>query len=59
MNLEQWINIRFCVKIDKSDHKEVHYKLIAQGRTMNQQCYLEVLKKLQESIWRKRIRILA
>jgi hypothetical protein len=86
-NLEQPINITFCVKIGKSaseinpylrwlmgstllrnreflnclggsrkgenmsacffDHKEiVHYEFIAQGQTVNQQCYLEVLARL-------------
>jgi len=37
------------------DHKGiVHYKFIAQGQTVNQQCYLEVLTKLGESVRRKR-----
>ena len=37
------------------DHKGiVHYEFIAQGRTVNQQCYLEVLTRLQESVRRKR-----
>jgi histone-lysine N-methyltransferase SETMAR len=32
----------------------VHYEFIAQGKTVSQQCYLEVLTRLQESVWRKR-----
>ena len=37
------------------DHKEiVHYELIAQGQTVNQQCYLEVLTRLRECVRRKR-----
>ena len=37
------------------DHKgTVHYEFIAQGQTVNQQSYLEVLKRLQESVLRKR-----
>jgi hypothetical protein len=37
------------------DHKGVgHYKFIAQGQTVNHQCYLEVLIRLRESVWRKR-----
>jgi histone-lysine N-methyltransferase SETMAR len=37
------------------DHKgTVHYEFIAQGQTVNQQCYLEVLTGLRESVQRKR-----
>jgi hypothetical protein len=37
------------------DHKgTVHYEFIAQGQMVNQQCYMEVLTRLWESIWRKR-----
>ena len=37
------------------DHKEtVHYEFIAQGQTVNPQCYLEVLTWLRESVQRKR-----
>jgi len=37
------------------DHKGiVHYEFIAQGQIVNQQCYLEVLTRLRESVWRKR-----
>jgi histone-lysine N-methyltransferase SETMAR len=37
------------------DHKEiVQYEFIAQGRTVNLQCYLEVLTRLHESVRRKR-----
>jgi transposase len=37
------------------DHKGmVHYKFIAQGQMVNQQCYLEVLITLWESVRRKR-----
>jgi hypothetical protein len=37
------------------DHRRiVHYKFIAQGETVNQQCYLEVLTRLQECVQRKR-----
>jgi len=37
------------------DHKgTVHYEFIAQGQTVNQQCYLEVLTRLRESARRKR-----
>jgi hypothetical protein len=31
----------------------VHYEFIAQGQTVNQQCYLEVLTRLWESVRRK------
>jgi hypothetical protein len=37
------------------DHKRiVHYEFIAQGQTVNQQRYLEVITSLPESVWRKR-----
>jgi len=37
------------------DHKGiVHYEFIAQGQTVNQQCYLEVLIRLRESVRRTR-----
>jgi hypothetical protein len=37
------------------DHKGiVHHEFIAQGHTVNQTCYLEVLTRLRESVWRKR-----
>ena len=37
------------------DHKGiVHYEFIAQGQAVNQQCYLEVMTRLRESVWRKR-----
>jgi len=37
------------------DHKGiVHYGFIAKGQMVNQQCYLEVLKRLRESVRRKR-----
>jgi len=37
------------------DHKGiVHNEFIAQGQTLNQQCYLEVLTRLWESVQRKR-----
>jgi len=37
------------------DHKGiVLYEFIAQGQTVNQQCYLEVLTRLRESVRRKR-----
>ena len=40
------------------DHKGIdHYQFIAQGQTVNQQCYLEVLISLQESVRRKRPRL--
>jgi hypothetical protein len=42
------------------DHKGiVHYKFIAQGQTVIQQCYLEALTRLRESVRRKKIRTLA
>ena len=42
------------------DHKGiVHYEFIAQGQTVNQQYYLEVLTSLRESVWRKKTRNLA
>ena len=31
----------------------VHYEFISQGQTVNQQCYLEVLIRLRESVRRK------
>jgi len=38
-----------------SDHKGiVQYEFIARGKAVNQQCYLEVLTRLRESVWRKR-----
>jgi len=38
------------------DHKEiVHYEFIAQGQTVNQHCYLEVLTRLRECVRRKRL----
>ena len=41
-------------------HKEiVHYEFIAQGQTVNQQCYLEVLTRLRECVRRKRPRLWA
>ena len=37
------------------DHKGiVHYEFIAQGQTVNQQCYLEELTKLWKCVRRKR-----
>ena len=37
------------------DHKGiVHYEFIAQGQTVNQQRYLEVLTRLRQSVRRKR-----
>jgi hypothetical protein len=37
------------------DHKViVRYEFIAQGQTVNQQCYLEMLTRLQESLRRQR-----
>jgi len=33
---------------------DIHYEFIAQGQTVNQQCYLEVLTRLRESVQRKR-----
>jgi len=37
------------------DHKGiVHYEFIAQGQTVNQQCHLEVLTRLRETVRRKR-----
>jgi len=37
------------------DHKGiVQYEFIAEGQTVNQQCYLEVLTMLRESVQRKR-----
>jgi len=35
----------------------VHYEIIAQGQMVNQQCYLEVLTRLRESVRRKRPRL--
>jgi len=32
----------------------VHYEFVAQRQTVNQQCYLEVLRRLRESVRRKR-----
>jgi len=33
----------------------VHYEFIAQGQTVNQQCYLELLTKLRECVRTKRL----
>jgi hypothetical protein len=36
-------------------HKRiVYYEFIAQGKTVNQHCYLEVLTRLRKCVWRKR-----
>jgi len=43
---------RKCVCV--SPITRVHYGFIAQGQTVNQQCYLEVLTRLRESDRRKR-----
>jgi hypothetical protein len=32
----------------------VHYEFIAQGQTLNEECYLEVQTRLQESVQKKR-----
>ena len=38
------------------DHKgRVHYEFFAQVQTVNQKCYLEVLKRLRESVRRKQL----
>jgi hypothetical protein len=40
------------------NHKDiVHYEFIAQGQTVNQQCSLEMLTKLWESVQRKRLEL--
>jgi histone-lysine N-methyltransferase SETMAR len=39
----------------RPDHKGiVHYEFIVQGQTVTQQCYLEVVTRLQESVRRRR-----
>jgi histone-lysine N-methyltransferase SETMAR len=51
MSRSQFKNMLVCFL----DHKWiVHYEIIAQGQTVNQQCYLEVLTRLSESIQTKR-----
>jgi histone-lysine N-methyltransferase SETMAR len=35
----------------------MHYKFIAQGQTVNEQCYLEVPTRLRESVRRKRSKL--
>jgi histone-lysine N-methyltransferase SETMAR len=41
------------------DHEGItHYKSIAQGQTVNQQCYFEMLTRLWESVRRKRPELL-
>jgi hypothetical protein len=42
-----------CVFL-RSEADIVHYGFIAQGQTVNQQCSLEVLTRLRESVLRKR-----
>jgi histone-lysine N-methyltransferase SETMAR len=40
------------------DHKGiVHYEFISKGQMVNQQCYLEVLTRLRESVRRKRLEL--
>jgi len=37
------------------EHKGiVHYEFISQGQTVSQQCYLELLTRLRECVWRKK-----
>jgi len=49
------VTMKFTVLVCFFDHKGiVDYKFIVQGQTVNQQCYLEVLTKLRESVVRKR-----
>jgi hypothetical protein len=36
------------------DKERVHYEFTAQGQMVNQQCYLDVLTRLRESVQRKR-----
>jgi histone-lysine N-methyltransferase SETMAR len=37
------------------DHTRIlHSEFIAQGQMVNQQCYMKVLTRLGESVWRKR-----
>jgi hypothetical protein len=52
----QWKTQNSCrLKKCFFDHKgTVHCKFIAQGQTVNQQCYFEVLTRLWESVRRKR-----
>jgi hypothetical protein len=80
-NLEQRINIKFCVRVGKSASETSALLTVAYGefamkkssgfewyrqkrkgqmqmwteyeQTVNQQCCLEVLTRLQESVWRK------
>ena len=35
----------------------VHYEFIAKGQMVNQQCYMEVLTRLRESVRKKRPRL--
>jgi hypothetical protein len=42
-----------CVFL-RSKGEIVRYEFTAQGQTVNQQCYMEVLTRLRESVWRKR-----
>jgi hypothetical protein len=46
---------RSCLCV--SSITRVHYEFIAQGQTVNQQCYLEVLTRLRECVRRKRSRL--
>ena len=54
---QRWLHFSliFYMVVCFFDHKGiVHCKFIAQGQTVNQQCYLEVLTRLRESFRRKR-----
>ena len=45
---------RTCLRVSSKHKGIVHYDFIAQRQTVNQQCYLEVLTRLRESVRRKR-----
>jgi hypothetical protein len=50
LSLSQFKTMLMCF----FDHKGiVHYEFIAQGQTVNQQCYFEVLTRVRESVQRK------
>jgi hypothetical protein len=38
---------------ERKGQVQIYYKLISEGKTANQQCYLEVLTRLRESVQRK------
>jgi len=49
-----WSQVKIMLVCFFNHRGIVHYENIAQGQTVNQQCYLEVLTRLWESVQKKR-----